>query len=64
MVNIDLLGKRAVVTGGSRGVGRAIARLLAQAGAQVGISYRARHDEAGMLVRELEQAGVSAGGPP
>jgi 3-oxoacyl-[acyl-carrier protein] reductase len=60
VVNIDLVGKRAVVTGGSRGVGQAVARMLAAAGAQVGISYFTRHDEAAAVVRELEREGVSA----
>jgi NAD(P)-dependent dehydrogenase (short-subunit alcohol dehydrogenase family) len=45
MLGIDLLGKRALVTGGSRGTGRAIALMLAQAGARVGISYQSRHDD-------------------
>lgn len=39
---IDLTGKRAFVTGGSRGIGRATALLLARAGAKVAIGYRAR----------------------
>jgi 3-oxoacyl-[acyl-carrier protein] reductase len=43
---IDLKGKKAIVTGGSRGIGRATAILLARAGADVGISYRSRDDEA------------------
>jgi 3-oxoacyl-[acyl-carrier protein] reductase len=60
MMGLDLSGRRAVVTGGSRGVGRAIARMLAAAGAHVGISCRDRHDEAARVVRELEQGGVSA----
>jgi 3-oxoacyl-[acyl-carrier protein] reductase len=60
VVNIDLLGKRALVTGASRGVGAAVARLLAAAGAQVGIAYRERHDEAAALVGELERLGVPA----
>jgi 3-oxoacyl-[acyl-carrier protein] reductase len=60
MVSFDLAGTRAVVTGGSRGVGGAVARMLAAAGVQVGIGYRERHDEAAALVRELEQLGVSA----
>jgi 3-oxoacyl-[acyl-carrier protein] reductase len=60
MVNIDLTGKRALVTGGSRGVGAAVARMLAAAGAHVGISYRSRHDDAAAVIRDLERAGVAA----
>jgi 3-oxoacyl-[acyl-carrier protein] reductase len=60
MMDFDLLGKRAVVTGGSRGVGRAIALMLARAGAQVGISYQTRHEEAAKVVYDLERMGVSA----
>jgi 3-oxoacyl-[acyl-carrier protein] reductase len=39
---IDLAGKRAFVTGGSRGIGRATAVLLARAGAMVAVGYRSR----------------------
>jgi 3-oxoacyl-[acyl-carrier protein] reductase len=39
---IDLAGKRAFVTGGSRGIGRATALLLARAGAKVAVGYRTR----------------------
>ena len=60
MLGIDLLGKRALVTGGSRGVGRAIALMLGRAGARVGISYHSRHDDAAAVVKELEQLGVPA----
>jgi 3-oxoacyl-[acyl-carrier protein] reductase len=60
MIGIDLSGKRALVTGGSRGVGRAVALMLARAGAHVGISYRSRDEEAVAVVRELETLGVRA----
>lgn len=60
MLAIDLTGKRAVVTGGSRGVGRAAALLLARAGADVAIGYRQRRDEADAVVADLERLGVRA----
>lgn len=60
MLQLDLKGKRAVVTGGSRGVGRATALLLARAGADVGISYRSRREEAEAVVADLERLGVRA----
>jgi 3-oxoacyl-[acyl-carrier protein] reductase len=43
---IDLSGKRAFVTGGGRGIGRATALMLAQAGAGVAVGYRNRRAEA------------------
>ena len=57
---IDLSGKCAVVTGGSRGVGRATARLLAKAGAAVAIGYRSRTADADETVSQLEALGVKA----
>ena len=57
---IDLRGKRALVTGGSRGIGAATARLLARAGADVAIGYRSRAAEAEALVQELAGYGVRA----
>lgn len=57
---IDLSGKNAIVTGGSRGVGRATALLLARAGANVGIGYRTRKADADAVVEELRALGVSA----
>lgn|SRR5690606_15839900 len=60
MVTLDLEGKRALVTGGSRGVGRATALLLARAGADVGITYRARREEAEAVVADIERLGRRA----
>jgi len=60
MIGIDLTEKRALVTGASRGVGRAVALMLGRAGAHVGISYRSRDEEAVAVVQELESMGVKA----
>ena len=59
-VMLGLRGQRALVSGGSRGVGRAAARLLARAGADVGIGYLSRQDEADAVVAELRGQGVRA----
>jgi len=50
---VDLAGRRVLVTGGSRGIGAATARLFARAGAAVAISYRARRGEAEAVLGEL-----------
>ncbi len=56
-----LKGKRALVTGGSRGIGAATARLLAEHGVHVAIGYRSRRDDADALVASLRLAnGVTA----
>ncbi len=57
-LNLELAGKRALVTGGSRGVGAETVRLLARAGADVGISYHRRADEAHRVVNEARALGV------
>ena len=49
----SLSGKTAFVTGGSRGIGRAIVRTLAGQGARVAFTYRSQRDEALSLQREL-----------
>ena len=54
----SLEGRRALVTGGSRGVGAAISRLLGSFGAHVGVLYRSRRDEAEAMVAELGRLGV------
>ncbi|HEY0674549.1 MAG TPA: SDR family oxidoreductase [Longimicrobiales bacterium] len=58
MLNIDLSNRNALVTGGSRGVGRATALLLGRAGANVGISYAQRQDAADEVVADLRRMGV------
>lgn len=57
MSGFSLEGKHAFVTGGSRGIGRAIARGLARAGADVAFSYRERRDEAEKTLSEIESLG-------
>ena len=55
---LSLAGRVAVVTGGSRGIGRAIVESLAERGAAVGITYR----ESERPARELEASIISRGG--
>jgi len=55
-----LAGKTALVTGGSRGIGAAIARSLAEAGADVAISYQSSSAKAEAVVRDLQALGVRA----
>lgn len=55
-----LKGKVALITGASRGIGRAIAERFSRAGAAVAINYASRADAAQQLVAELEAAGGSA----
>lgn len=50
-----LYGKRAVVTGGSRGIGESIARVLHRSGAQVAVNYHASADRAARIVAELNE---------
>ena len=53
----DLVGKRALVTGGSRGIGAAIALALAEKGADVAISYERSAERAAEVVRAIEAKG-------
>ena len=54
---ISLAGKRILVTGGSRGIGRATALLCAKAGADVGLTYHTRRAEAEAVARAIRALG-------
>jgi NAD(P)-dependent dehydrogenase (short-subunit alcohol dehydrogenase family) len=56
----DLAGRRALVTGASRGIGRAIALSLAGAGADVGVHYHANRAAAEEVARAISAAGRQA----
>jgi 3-oxoacyl-[acyl-carrier protein] reductase len=57
---IDLHGRACLVTGGSRGIGAAVARLLARCGERVAIGYRADADAAQSVVAEIASGGGAA----
>ncbi|CAN5577112.1 3-oxoacyl-[acyl-carrier-protein] reductase [soil metagenome] len=56
---IDLSGKTALVTGGTRGIGKAIVELLAQRGANVVFTYRSSSETAQAFQQDLEQRGTA-----
>ena len=55
-MHIDLTGKNALITGGTRGIGRAISRTLAGAGARVGAIYRSDSETADRTLADLQAA--------
>lgn len=59
-MSLSLEGKTALVTGGSRGIGRAIALTLADYGADVAITYASSVDAANDVKKEIEDKGCSS----
>jgi 3-oxoacyl-[acyl-carrier protein] reductase len=57
---VSLSGKTALITGGSRGIGRAIALAFASNGCSVAINYLRAKDEAAAVVNAIQQAGGRA----
>lgn len=57
---VDLKGKVAIITGGSRGIGRAIAKALASAGCSVVITYKSSSQRAQEVVDEISKEGSMA----
>jgi 3-oxoacyl-[acyl-carrier protein] reductase len=57
---LDLTGRIALVTGGSRGIGRAVALALAEAGADVAVNYVARAAEAEAVAAAIRKLGRRA----
>lgn len=59
-IQIDLTGKTAAITGGGRGIGKAVALTLAKAGANVWIGSR-KEEQSKETVKEIQNLGFEAG---
>ncbi|HYL79523.1 MAG TPA: SDR family NAD(P)-dependent oxidoreductase, partial [Candidatus Acidoferrum sp.] len=59
-MRVDLGGKLALVTGGSRGIGAALVRAMAAAGASVVVNYRENEAAAREVVEAIRGAGGAA----
>ena len=59
-MELQLRGKRALVTGGSRGIGAAIVNRLAREGAHVALTYVSKPDQAQEMVKVAQALGVEA----
>jgi len=57
---IDLTGKTAIITGGTRGIGAEMVKCLARQGADIALNYRKSVDEAAKLIEELTAMGRKA----
>jgi 3-oxoacyl-[acyl-carrier protein] reductase len=60
MTNVHQNGRVALITGASRGIGAAVARLLAERGMRVAVNYRSSGDEADEVVASISSAGGQA----
>ena len=60
MITVDLSGRRALVTGASGGLGRVMAVMLAQAGAQIAVHYRKEQAQAEAVVQTITSQGGKA----
>jgi glucose 1-dehydrogenase len=62
MLGIDLAGRRALITGSSSGLGRAMAEAFAEAGAQVAVHYRSPDDPADQAAAQAVAAAITQAG--